>query len=97
MKFGYELEFFVVDRKGNIAVPPETLGRFHADGHVLVEARGEALSHPKLAEASLKLKIEELRKAVRKEGLKLLLQNEAEITPQAIRKALCKEQYVGII
>lgn len=91
MLFGYELEFFVVNRKGKVVVPPDELHYFKDGGGVLVEARGEPMSHPKLAETSLKLALERLKKAVRKEKLTLLLTNESEIDPCSLRKAHCKK------
>jgi hypothetical protein len=84
MLFGYELEFFCINKRGEIVVPKPELSGFVDAGGILLEARGEPMPHPKLAEASLRLKIAELKKIVRKARRRLLLADEGDVNPRSL-------------
>lgn len=87
MLFGYELEFFCLNKHDDIVVPKPELSQFCDGGGVLLEARGEAFNHPMLAEASLKLAIQKLRKAVRQARRRLLLADEGDVSPRSLAYA----------
>lgn len=84
MLFGYELEFFCINKRDEIVVPKSELRQYCDDGGILLEARGEAFNHPRLAETSLKLAIEKLRKAVRQVKRRLLLADEGTVSPRSL-------------
>jgi hypothetical protein len=87
MLFGYELEFFCLNKHDDIVVPKDELQQFCDGGGVLLEARGEPFNHPALAEASLKLKIQELKKATRRARRWLWLANEGDVSPRSLAYA----------
>jgi hypothetical protein len=87
MLFGYELELFVTNKKGDVVVPRPELSSVVDGGGILVEARSLPMPHPKLAEASLKIKLKELYKLVRKNKRGLLLSNEETVSPASLRYA----------
>lgn len=87
MLFGYELEFFCVNKAGDIVVPRPELSDYVDGAGILLEARGEPFNHPKLAELSLRMKIAELKKAVRKAKRQLMLADEGEVSPRSLAYA----------
>jgi hypothetical protein len=87
MLFGYELEFFCLNKNGDIVVPKSELQQFCDGGGVLLEARGEPFNHPVLAEASLKLAIAKLKKAVKNARRRLLLADEGDVLPRSLAYA----------
>jgi hypothetical protein len=87
MLFGFELEYFVINKKNQVVVPREELSSFLDAGGILVEARGEPQKHPALALVALKLKYAVLNKAVRKAKRRLLLAPRAKVTPASLRYA----------
>jgi hypothetical protein len=93
MLFGYELEFFCLNKHGDIVVPKAELQEFCDGGGVLLEARGEPFSHPVLAEASLKLAIQKLRKAVQKARRRLLLADEGDVLPRSLAYARTHKKF----
>lgn len=87
MKFGLELEFFVVNKHGDFVVPPVGMRHYIDGGGLLVEARSKPMESPALAVASLKEAIKSLKKLAKANRRKLVLQNEAQICERSIRYA----------
>src|SRR5882724_5503075 len=87
MLFGYELEFFCINKRNEIVVPKPELHGFTDGGGILLEARGEPMAHPGLAEASLRLKIAGLKKATRQARRRLMLADEGDVSPRSLAYA----------
>lgn len=93
MLFGYELEFFCINKRGEIVVPKPALHGYTDGGGILLEARGKPYDHPKLAEASLRLQITELKKVARNVRRRLLLANEGDVSPRSLAYARQHKKY----
>jgi len=95
MLFGYELEFFCINKRNEIVVPKPELHGFTDGGGILLEARGEPMAHPGLAEASLRLKIAELKKATRQARRRLMLADEGDVSPRSLAYARQHKKFAG--
>jgi len=93
MLFGYELEFFCINKRNEIVVPKPELHGFVDGGGILLEARGEPMPHPRLAEASLRLKIADLKYQTRKAKRRLLLADEGDVSPRSLAYARQHKKY----
>lgn len=96
MLFGYELELFCINKRKEIVVPWKPDFHSYRDGDgILLEARGEPLNHPKLAEVSLKLAIEKLSKIARTAKRGLLLAAEGDVDPRSLHYARAHKKFYG--
>jgi hypothetical protein len=85
MKFGFELEFFLKDKKGAIVLPDYSWNR--DGGGILVEARGEPDNSPILAKTRLEIAITALKKKAKEKNLKLVLANKVYCDAKTIHLA----------
>jgi len=86
-QIGFEREYFLEDKEGNLVLNPREQGFPVDDFGVLVEARGEPNSNIEKAVLSLLVKEAFLRKKAKELGLRLMIKSYMNLTKKQISEA----------